>query len=227
MAAQPSHAGGMTTPLGWLFPAEMILPAVLRRTELGTAEWHALLQDGVLRHVWGDVAAPADLPAGPEERTEALRPFIPARAVVGRMAAAWVHTGLVPPTAIDLLVPPGRRRLAPHPHRRTHEAELPDTDIVHVGGIRLTTAHRTGIDLARWELGRGLPAVEMLDALIPLGFDPARALHQLDHLGGQRGLRAARSHLRVMVDGSDVARDVRTAVPRDRSGADRGLVGGP
>lgn len=219
----------MTTPLSWLLPTEKALPSVLRLTQLGAAEWHALLQDGVLRHVWGDVAAPADLPSGPEERGEALRPHIPGRAVVGRMAAAWVHTGLVPPVAIDLLVPPGRRRLAPHPHRRTHEAELPDSDVVSLGGIRLTSAARTGIDLARWELGRGAPAIEMLDALVALGFDPAAALRQLDDLGGQRGLRAARSHLRLMVDAGPAAAPAPAgrSERRGTSGADRGLLGGP
>ena len=197
----------MTTPLGWLFPPHTPLPSELWREELGSAGWHALLRDGVSRHVWGDLAVPADRPSTATERAEALRPQVPTRAVVGRMTAAWVHTGGAPPTVIDLLVPSGRRRLAPDPDRRTHESELPARELVHLGGIRLTSVPRTGIDLARWELGRGSPAIEALDALVSLGFDPRVALRSLDQLAGQRGLRAARSHLLGMLtrsgDGAD------------------------
>jgi hypothetical protein len=191
----------MTTPLGWLFPPAPSVPSVVRFADVGVAGWHALLRDGVLHHVWGDLAIPADRRATATERADALRPLVPARAVVGRVAAAWVHTGVGPPTVIDLLIPAGRRRLAPHPHRRTHESELPEQDLVDVGGVRLTSVARTGIDLARWDLGRGAQAADALDALVALGFDPRTALRRLDRLGGQRGLRAARRYLETMVDG--------------------------
>jgi hypothetical protein len=208
----------MTTALAWLTPADVSVPAVLRCAELGTPAWNALIRDDVLRPVWGDLAVPADREITAAERARSLLPHVPARAVVGRMTAAWVHTGLEPPVTLDLLVAPGRRRLSPDPGRRTHECPLPEDDLTLLSGIRLTTVQRTGLDLARWELGRGRSALIALDGLLGTGFDAHEALMALEEISGQRGLCDARRHLRAMLE---------LASRTSPSEADRRLVGVP
>lgn len=170
-----------------------VLPRTVSRDDVGAAAWFGLLRDGVVRRVWGDVAIAADLTDTPELRAVALAPLVPARGVVGRRAAAWVHTGCFPPVRVDVLVRTGGRRTDPHPERLAAEADLPTRDVVRVGALRVTTVQRTGADLARL-----LPrdeAVPMLRGLREVGFDPERALAQLVELRGQRGVRQARSIL--------------------------------
>ncbi|OIQ65991.1 hypothetical protein GALL_524470 [mine drainage metagenome] len=186
---------GVTSPLAWLLPVPPDPPTVVLRDDVGAIGWQVLLREGALEHVWGDLAVPADQPPSPVERARALASQVPARAVVGRSAAAWVHTGLIPPTTLDLLVEPGHRRLAPDPSRRTRECPLPRTDVDDLGGVRVTSVQRTGLDLARWGAPTDPTLLIELDALLDLGFDPHKALDALTHLTGQRGLRTAREVL--------------------------------
>jgi hypothetical protein len=190
----------MTSPLEWLLPAPLDPSTVVRLEDVGPIGWQVLLRDGALEHVWGEIAVPADRPSSRVERAIALAPHVPARAVVGRMAAAWVHTGRTPPTTLDLLVEPGRRRLSPDPARRTRECPLPETDIDTVSGVRVTSVQRTGLDLARWGAPPDPDLLAEIAALLALGFDPRAALDELDGLSGQRGLRAARETLLLLVE---------------------------
>jgi hypothetical protein len=170
-----------------------VLPPTVHRDDVGAAAWFALLRDGVVRRVWGDLAIAADLQDTPELRAVALAPLVPARGVVGRRTAAWIHTGRFPPVRVDVLVPTGGRRTDPHPERASAEATLGPYDVVHLGALRATTVQRTGTDLART-----LPPQEslpVLRALRGVGFDPQSALVQLAQLRGQRGVRLARAAL--------------------------------
>ncbi|KQY44099.1 hypothetical protein [Cellulomonas sp. Root137] len=183
----------MSTRLDEFRPVPPVLPRTLSRADVGAAAWFGLLRDGVVRIVWGEVAIAADLADTPELRAVALAPLVPARGVVGRRAAAWVHTGSFSPVRVDVLVRTGGRRTDPHPERLAAEADLPPHDVVRVGRLRVTTVQRTGTDLARM-----LPrdeAVPLLTGLREVGFDPERALEQLAELRGQRGVRLARSTL--------------------------------
>ena len=141
------------------------------------------------------VAAP-HVPVHPAVRAAAFAALVPARGAVGREAAAWVHAGGPPPGRVTVLVRSGARRPDPHPGRTTAEADLTDTDVVDVGGVRVTTVLRTAVDVARW-----LPtedALRVLRRLRPVGLDPAAALHRLEAHAGGRGVRRARRTLRLV-----------------------------
>ncbi|WP_315098188.1 hypothetical protein [uncultured Cellulomonas sp.] len=171
-----------------------VLPRTVSRDDVGAAAWFGLLRDGVVRLVWGDVAIAADLSDTPELRAVALAPLVPARGVVGRRTAAWVHTGCYPPVRVEVLVRTGTRRTDPHPARVAAEAALPAHEVVRVGALRATSVQRTGADVARI-----LPsdeAMPVLRALRTAGFDPESALEQLARLHGQRGVQRARATLR-------------------------------
>jgi hypothetical protein len=170
------------------------LPRTVSREDVGAAAWFGLLRDGVVRVVWGDVAIAADLVDTPELRAVALASLVPARGVLGRRTAAWVHTGSHPPDRVEVLVRNGGRRTDPHPERVAAEAVLAPVDIVRVGDLRATSVQRTGIDLARM-----LPPAEaepLLRALQGVGFSAGRALEQLATFTGQRGVRRAHDTLR-------------------------------
>ena len=155
--------------------------------------YQALLRDHVTRRVRGNLTIPADMRATPELRAVALAPLVPARGVVGRQAAVWIHTGSHAPTRVAVLVGPRVRRPDPHPERTTHECELSEEDVVLLEGVRVTSVQRTGLDVARW-----FPVDKALDLLLLLsvqGFDALRGLARLDQLGGYAGIRDARTTL--------------------------------
>ncbi|MEZ0449620.1 hypothetical protein [Cellulomonas sp. ICMP 17802] len=186
----------MSTRLDAYRPRELVLPRTVQRAEIGAAAWFGLLRDGVVRVVWGDVAIAADLVDTPELRAHALAPLVPARGVLGRRTAAWVHTGCFPPDRVEVLVRTGGRRTDPHPARIAAEATLAGHDVVRVGGLRATSVRRTGLDVARI-----LPrdeALPVLRALQRVGFRPHEALDQLATLAGQRGILRARATLRSL-----------------------------
>lgn len=197
------------TSLDELRPRTPVLPTVVRRRDVGDAAFFALVRDGVLRRVWGDVAVVADLPSSPELRGAALLDEVPRGGVVGRSSAAWVHTGGAAPDRVEVLVGSGRHPVAPSAWRTSAEASLSASDVQLVGRLRVTTVHRTGTDVARF-----LPPVRARRLLLDLmaaGFDPSAALRALDDLRGQRGVRQARDVLRSL---------------RMPSGADDGLPRG-
>ena len=123
------------------------VPETLRRSDVGAAAWWRLLDDGVVRPLWGDVALAADLAETPERRSVAIAELVPARGVVGRGSAVWLHTGRFPPRRVDVLVATRTRRADPHPLRTTAESTFSDEDVVQVGSVRATTVQRTGLDL--------------------------------------------------------------------------------
>ena len=186
--------------LAWMWVRPRPVPELLRASELGFIVWQTLLRDGILRPVWGDVAIPADRAETAEIRATSAQPLVPVRAVVGRAAAVWVHTGGQRPTRIDVLVAPRARRPDPDPGRVTHECALPDRDVVVVGPLRVTTVERTAVDVARWA-----PAVAAASLIARLercaGLDPGRAVRLLADLPGHPGIRQARAALAAISTG--------------------------
>ncbi|RHA41649.1 hypothetical protein [Cellulomonas rhizosphaerae] len=174
----------------------VVPPLVVHRSAVPASAWHGQLRDGALRLVWGDVAVAADVVSTPELRALALAELVPARAVVGRGSALWVHAGRPEPERVEVLVGRRGRHTAPHPRRVSAEAELAPEDVVRVAGVRVTSVQRTGTDLARWLPSRD--AVPLVAALVPLGFDPERALTDLGGLRGQRHVRTAQHTLALV-----------------------------
>jgi len=186
----------MTSLLDVYRPPSTDLPSLVRRADIGAAAWHALVRDRVVRPLWGDVGVVADLDDTPELRSAALADLVPRRGVVGRCSAAWVHTGRRPPSRVDVLVSSRTHRADPDPRRTSAEAALGAGDVVRIGPLQVTTVQRTGTDVARW-----VPAARALVVLADLctvGFDPRRAMDDLDAMPGQRGVRGARATLRAL-----------------------------
>ncbi|WP_028046301.1 hypothetical protein [Cellulomonas sp. URHE0023] len=194
------------------------LPETLRRADVGAAAWWRLLDDGVVRSLWGDVAIAADLEETPARRSGAIAELVPARGVVGRRSAVWLHTGQCPPRRIDVLVPTRTRRADPHPLRVTAESTFAADDVIQVGSVRATTVQRTGLDICRH-----LPlaqALELLEPLLAAGFDPALARTQLEQLGGHRGILGAREVLRHLTDPPEPAPRAQVAAPSRAANVD-------
>ncbi len=169
-------------------------PVLLRATEVPADTWAGLLADGCYRRLTGCCALRADVVENADHRAQALPGPLPARSVVGRRSAAWVHLGGEPPPRLDLLVPPGRR-VDPAPDRRCSEARLAAHDVEVLGGRPLTTPTRTLLDLVLLA-GADEPEVDplwpTLTALCRAGADPASAATRL---GGRRGACRARTVL--------------------------------
>lgn len=183
----------MSTALLAFRPATGTAAVLVRRADVPSLAWAGMLRDGALRPLWDGVAVRADAVVTPSLRLAALADLVPARGVVGRAAAAWVHAGGSPPQKVDVLVRPGGRRTDPHPWRRAAEAPLPAEEVVVLGAGRVTSVQRTGLDVARY-----LPreqALTVLAPLVPLGFDPRTALVALGGLGGGRGVLRAQAVL--------------------------------
>ncbi|GCE75165.1 hypothetical protein [Cellulomonas biazotea] len=198
----------MTSVLDAYLPRRPAVPLIVRRRDVGTAAWFALLRDGVLRPLWTDVAVAADLDVSPALRSAALADDVPPEAVVGRRSAAWVHAGGPPPDKVDVLVRPGRRAVSTDRRSAAEQALVAD-DVEFVGPLRVTTVCRTGTDVARFV--PGADASRILVELLGAGFDPHAALRRLDRLPGGRGVRRARA----VLEGLDpaIARD--PAIERD------------
>lgn len=175
-------------------PVVVPLPDLVHRRDVGTLSWAGMCRDGTLRPLWGEVAVVSGVAVSAQMRSAALAELVPARGVVGRASAAWVHLGGPAPVRVEVLVPPRGRRTDPDPWRVSAEAPLPPEDVQAMGPVRVTTVQRTGLDVARW-----LPrqqAVELLHGLCAIGFDPAAASARLEDAAGGRGLCQARELLR-------------------------------
>lgn len=97
------------------------------------------------------------------DRLLALSHRIPPRTVVGRLSAAWAHTGHGDPTTLTVLYAPQSHRPSHAPGIRTHQATLSHDDIDGIGPLRLTGPLRTALDLARH-----VPRAHALPALTSL-----------------------------------------------------------
>lgn len=176
LAGPPSVLGPPSTP-------------VVRRADVGDIAWQVLLRDGDLVHLRDDAALPAGVHETPELRAAALAPLVPARCAVARAAAVWVHLGGPPPDRVHVVAPRRVRVPEPAPGRSAAVADLPDRDVVSLGGVHVTTRRRTAVDLLSHDPPeRALPLVVRLGAA---GLDLDRVRADVAAAAGRRGVRAA------------------------------------
>lgn len=171
---------------------------LVRRADVGDIAWQVLLHDGDLVHLRDDVALPAAVPPTPALRARSVAPLVPARCAVARAAAVWVHLGGPPPERVHVVAPRRVRVPEPAPGRSAAVADLPDRDVLTVGGVRVTTPRRTAVDLLSHEQpDRALALVARLAAA---GLDLAHVRADVAAAAGRRGVRAAAALLPRLAD---------------------------
>jgi len=126
-------------------PAFLYLPG--RRLTL--PELSAARLDGHVVEV-GEGYIPADLIDGPEVRAASLASIIPTLAAACGPTAAWIHgAGDQPPMRHHVRRAVERRVRLPADRRVVvHDVWVPASDLVTIGGIAVTSAVRTMIELA-------------------------------------------------------------------------------
>ncbi|GAA3574230.1 DUF559 domain-containing protein [Microlunatus spumicola] len=180
------------------------LPGVVRpRTS------RALREQGVSKHLLDGPRysrtspgryVPAGVPATTTQRLVEAAAHLPTGGALGGWSAAHLlgavrFDGLdrrLRPAPVVLCVPDALHRRAA-PGLRYVRQELGSDEVVHVGGIPVTSPARTASDLARWAPDLEQAVVD-LDALLQAGVVQESALALLAHdLGARRGARQARS----------------------------------
>ena len=119
--------------------------------------------------------------------------------IAGKAAAALHGVDWIEDNApVELIARHGRRR----PGIVVHEERIGDDEVIHMGDLRVTTAARTALDVAR-RLPRD-EAVEHLDALAAkTGVTPAEIGALADRYRSARGISAARAAIGLMDGGAD------------------------
>jgi very-short-patch-repair endonuclease len=131
-------------------------------------------------------------------RAEAVGLVLPAGAALAHRTAAWLH-GIDPRGPGDLGVPLDIECLVPLgysvPRRAglvARQSALPETDVVTLSGVPVTSTERTALDLARY--AKRFMALAILDAFANAKLVTTDALSaRLDELKGQRGVAQARA----------------------------------
>ncbi|WP_284294330.1 hypothetical protein [Luteimicrobium album] len=192
-----------------------VLPELLSPADVGgVATWRALCRDGALVPLWNLVAHRATVPVSPAVRARALATVLHGRVVVGGTAAAWVHCGGPPPRRVTALHKARMHRPWPDAAVRVVQATLLANEVVDVGGVRVTSVQRTGLDVAR---DADVPsAVAWLAHLTAVGFDVRSARLALERRARWHG----RSRIREVLDAFEAQRAVR---PGAAASAPRGL----
>ena len=126
------------------------LSPVLSRLDLPLAELHAARLDGELVAV-DDCFSPIDEPDDTLHRARSLAMTSPRRLIAERDSAAWVLGARDrPPSRHQFCADATARTSASAASRHQfREVVIDETEILSIGGLRLTTPIRTVIDIAR------------------------------------------------------------------------------
>jgi hypothetical protein len=150
----------------------MSLPHLLTPNDVGgLPAWQALVLDGALVPVCGDVARRATVTDSPRVRADAVARSVPPGLVVGRRSALWVHCGGAPPRRPEVYYRSRSHRPRSRPDLAVRQAALLAGDLTTVGSLTTTSLERTALDLAR-ELGLD-ESVAALRRLVAVGLDLA------------------------------------------------------
>lgn len=160
----------MTTALHWLLPPPPPIGADARLRPVSTADGHDArslerwCREGGLTWVAGCVYLPRDVAATPQARRAAVELLTPRSATVSLATSVWCRggPGLPPsqPTAresgrarVELFVPSGCVPKAATVGVRMRQCDVHRTQVERLGPLRVTSAPRTALDLARWGAG--------------------------------------------------------------------------
>lgn len=129
----------------------MRIPTVLSGAELPEQELISATLDGELQRV-GDAFCPVDTVVGVSQRAAAVASGAPDWTIAERLTAAWIFGATLHiPRPLQLCVD-SRTRLHPISTRFIiyREVVIDDEELTVLGGMPVTSALRTAIDLARF-----------------------------------------------------------------------------
>ena len=155
-----------------------------------------LVSEGQLRRVVRGVYLDNAVRDTLTTRARALALVVPSMAVVTDRTAAWLH-------GVDVLLP-GEDKLVPKVHvfdrrvgsrvRRgaanSGQRTMPDSDVMRVGGVAVTTPLRTAIDLGRQRWPD--QAFAQAEAMVRAGVGVDEILRELPRFAGYRWIRQFR-----------------------------------
>lgn len=166
-------------------------------------ELRALVIGGRVRRLLRGVYAAASLGDDLDTRVAALALVVPADGVVVDRTAAWLHgVDLLPRSAlteqppVELFLPPGRR--VRRDSVGSGERTFGPTDVLDLGGVRVTSPLRTALDLGRrlWRFD----ALAALDGFVRAGVPLELLGEHVERFRGHRGVVQLR-HLVPLADG--------------------------
>jgi len=163
------------------------LPLLLSTDDLPEAELHAARLDGELFTVDERFASVGELDQR-SIRGQALWSVLPSRLIAEQRTAAWVHGARSAPPAVHELcaASSARYRSVGAARLSIREVVLTDRETEVVGGMTVTTAFRTAIDLARAERRRDPSDGAVILSLAAIGGFTIAEL--VAHLHGRRHL---------------------------------------
>lgn len=172
-----------------MHPAFLYVPG----ERLSLPELTAARLDGDVVDI-GEAYIPADLVEGAEVRAASLAPLVQPGSALCGPSAVWVHGACDAPPNPHHLRRAVTRRIRPvqTPRIRFHDTPLAPEDVVVIGGVAVTTAERTLLDLA---LGSHRDATLDRWAGMLAGHDPALGervltrIHRLERVPGSRRAR--------------------------------------
>ena len=170
---------------------------VLRAAGTTWAAMHRLAESGEYTQLFRSVLVRRASLGDPEVRARAVSTVLPPGAAVCRDTAAWLHgvdmrpPGLhLQPPALHCVVAPGTPRVR-RPGQRCWISDLPQDDVTVLHGVRVTTAARTALDVARYS--PRFVALAAVDTFAHRGLvDPRDLLARSRRLVGARNIARAR-----------------------------------
>ena len=135
----------MLRQTGVVHPAFLYVPG----DRLSQSELSAARIDGHVVEM-GDAYIPADLVETADVRASTITPLVQPGTAASGPTAAWIHGAGDTPPAVHHVKRCVERRLRPVTSARLvfHDTVLPSSDVRMIGGIPVSTAARTMLDLA-------------------------------------------------------------------------------
>ncbi len=171
---------------------------------LSVAELSAARLDGDVVEI-GEGYMPADAVESTATRAASLRSICGTRLVVGSWSAAWIYGALHDPPSRHSVMRGSAHRVGNLIDRRAifHDVGIDDQDVSDVGGVLVTSALRTVIDVARRirDPEHRERATSVVGAMIGAGLvDPREAISRIDAVKRLPGSHAARRELERHLD---------------------------